>query len=247
MPSARALREGMPPENRGSFKLLGAGTVIGDKGGFVQANFKNQQPSGGCPPHSGSPQQTPNSQMPPRILQRNERTTGAEQVQSLFHQPHPPADMVSKQVSSTQCQTETSLEFVGVGQAAKAPLGLTADVCVGGTPVRALVGTGATIILIRSDVYSKLVAAPPPTYNGSLETADGRAVSVDGWVTTNLKRGSIDDDIETLIVPELKARLNPAMRSLKENECALALHGDSLWTGPKEGPIVPLHYEPLRT
>ena len=72
-------------------------------------------------------------------------------------------------------------------------------------------------------------------------------MSVDGWVTTNLKLGSIDDDIEALRVPELKAGLISALRSLKENECALALHGDSLWTGPKEGPIVPLHYEPLRT
>ena len=104
--------------------------------------------------------------------------------------------------------------------------------------MRALVDTGATINLIRSDVYGRLTAAPAlRTYNLSLETADGRAVKVDGWVTTNLELGSIYDDIEALVVPELKA---------EEYECSMGVHCDNLWTGPKEGSIVPLHYEPLR-
>ena len=113
-------------------------------------------------------------------------------------------------MSSTQCQTERSLEFVGVCQVPEAPFGLIADARVGGTPVRALVDTGAKINLIRSDVYSRLSAAPAlQTYKGSLETADGRAVIVDGWITTNLELGSIDDDIEALVVPELKSGGDP--------------------------------------
>ena len=36
------------------------------------------------------------------------------------------------------------------------------------------------------------------------------------------------------------------MQLLKEYECSLDFHCDNWWTGPKEGSIVPLHYEPLR-
>ena len=114
--------------------------------------------------------------------------------------------------------------------------------------MRALVDTGATINLIRSDIYSKIVAAPRlRTYNDSLETADGPTVSVDGWVTTKLELGSINDGMEALVVPELNAGMILGMRSLRAYECALDFHGDSLWTEPKEGSIVPLHDEPLRT
>ena len=84
----------------------------------------------------------------------------------------------------------------------------------------------------------------PPDVQGSLETADGRAVKVDGWITTNLELGSIDDDIEALVVPELKAELILGMRSFKEYECSLDFHCDNLWTGPKKGSIVPLHNGP---
>ena len=137
------------------------------------------------------------------------------------------------------------IEFVGVCQVPEAPLGLIADARVGGTPVRALVDTGATINLIRSDVYGRLTAAPAlRTYKGSLETADGRAVKVDGWITTNLELGSIDDDIEALVVPELKAELILGMQSFKEYECSLDFHCDNLWTGPKKGSIIPLHNGP---
>ena len=84
------------------------------------------------------------------------------------------------------------MELVGVCQVPEAPFGLIADARVGGTPLRALVDTGAIIKLIRSDVYSKLTAAPAlRTYKGSLETADGPPVNVDGWITTNLELGSM--------------------------------------------------------
>ena len=220
--------------------------MSGYQGGFVPADLKNQQSNGRSPTSSGSTQQTPNSQMPPRILQGNDRTTGSEQVQSLFHQPQPPTAAVSELMSSTQCQTERSLEFVGVCRVPEAAFGLIADARVGGTPVRALVDSGSTINLIRSDVYSRLTAAPAlRTYKGSPETADGRAVNVDGWITTNLELGSIDDDIEALVVPELKVELIHGMRSLKEYELSLDFHCDNLWMGPNEGSIVPLHYEPF--
>ena len=134
------------------------------------------------------------------------------------------------------------MEFVGVCQAPEAPFGLIADARVGGTPVRALVDNGATINFIRNNVYGRLTAAPAlRAYKGSLETADGRAVKVDGWITTNLELGSIDDNIEALVVPELKAEVILGMRSLKEYECSLDFHCDNLWMGPKEGSIVLLH------
>ena len=60
-----------------------------------------------------------------------------------------------------------------------------------------------------------------------------------------LKLGSIDDDIEALVVPELKSEKIIGLRSLKQFQCSLDFHCDNLWTGPQEGSIVPLHYEPL--
>ena len=139
------------------------------------------------------------------------------------------------------------MQFVGGCQVSEAPFGFIADARVGGTPVRSLVDTGATINLIRSDVYIRLTAAPAlRTYKGSLETADGCAVNVDGWITTNLELGSINDDIEALVVPELKAEVILGMQSLMEYECSLDFHCNNLWTGPKEGSIFPFHYKPLR-
>ena len=168
--------------------------------------------------------------MPPRILQRNDKTTVSKQVQSLFHQPQPPPPQFLNRCPVPSARREIN----GVrwrNQVPEASFGLKGDARVAGTPVRALVDTGATINLIRSDVYSKLTAAPAlRTCKGSLETANGRAVNVDGWNTTNLELGSIDDGIEALVVPELKAGVILGMRSLKEYECSLDFHCYNLST-----------------
>ena len=116
----------------------------------------------------------------------------------------------------------------------------------GRTSVKALVHTGATINLIRSVTYDGLREHPSlKPYYGSLQTADGRHEAVDGWTTMKLKLGSIDDDIEALVVPELKAEMIIGLQSLKQFQCSLDFHCDNLWTGLQEGSIVPLHYEPL--
>ena len=99
----------------------------------------------------------------------------------------------------------------------------------GGGSVKALVDTGATINLIRSVTYDGLREPPSlKPYYGSLQTADGRHVAVDGWTTMNLKLGSIDDDIEALVVPELKAEIIIGLRSLKQFQCSLDFHCDNL-------------------
>ena len=71
-------------------------------------------------------------------------------------------------------------------------------------------------------------------------------MGVEGWVTANLELGSIDDEVEALVVPELKAEMIIGLRSLKEHECSLDFQCDNLWTGRKEGSIVPLQYEILK-
>ena len=87
----------------------------------------------------------------------------------------------------------------------------------GGTRVKALVNTGATINLIRSATYDGLREHPSlKPYYGSLQTADRRNVAVDGWTTMKLKLESIDDDIEALVVPELKAEMIIGLQSLKQ-------------------------------
>ena len=65
-------------------------------------------------------------------------------------------------------------------------------------------------------------------------------------MTANLELGSIDDEVEALVVPELKAEMIIGLRSLKELECSLDFQCDNLWTGRKEGSIVPLQYEILK-
>ena len=179
-------------------------------------------------------------------MKRTDGPSGIEQVHSLFHETVPIRSEEPKPTSSIQCQTETSLEFVSVCQVPEAPSGLIVDARLGGTPVKALVDTGATTNLIRSEVYRTLVSGRAlQPYKGTLETADGRPIEVDGWVTTTLELGSIDDEIEALVVPELKAPVIISLRSLKEHECSLDFQCDILWTGTKEGSIVPLHYETL--
>ena len=62
----------------------------------------------------------------------------------------------------------------------------------------------------------------------------------------NLELGSIDDEVEGLVVPELKAEMIIGLRSLKEHEYSLDFQCDNLWTGRKEGSIVPLQYKKLK-
>ena len=102
-------------------------------------------------------------------------------------------------------------------QVLEVPFGLIAEASVGWTSVKALVDTGATINLIRSVTYDGLREHRSlKPYYGSLQTADGRHVTVGGWTTMKLKLGSIDDDIEALVVPELKAEMIIGLRFLKQ-------------------------------
>ena len=170
----------------------------------------------------------------PQVQMRGEGFRGTEQFQTLFHQTTPSRLEEPKQLTSIQCQTESSLEFVSVCRVPEAPFGLIAEATLGGLPVKALVDTGATSNLIRSEVYHNLTTAPPlRPYKGTLETADGRQVGVEGWVTANLELGSIDDEVEALVVSELLAEMIIGLRSLKEHECSLDFQCDNLWTDGK--------------
>ena len=246
--ATRTLREAVSPENFGSFKLTGAGTVEAFQGGFVPAKFKRQQQINRGPPNSDVSLRDPKPQKPPPTVRWSDGPTATEQVQSLIHEASPSKVVEPKRTVTSQCQTEKSLEFVSACQVPEAPFGRTAEASVGGggTSVKALVDTGATINLIRSVTYDGLRERPSlKPYYGSLQTADGRHVAVDGCTTMKLKFGSIDDDIEALVVPELKAEMIIGLRSLKQFQCSLDFHCDNLWTGPQEGSIVPLHYEQL--
>ena len=239
--------EGEPPEKFGSFKLPRAGALNMHQGGFVPAEIKNQQRVNHPSPTSNPSMYRVDPTTSPQVQMRGEGFRGTEQVQTLFHQTTPSRLEEPKQLTSIQCQTESSLEFVSVCRVPEAPFGLIAEAILSGLPVKALVDTGATINLIRSEVYHNLTTAPPlRPYKGTLETADGRQVGVEGWVTANLELGSIDDEVEALVVPELKAEMIIGLRSLKEHECSLDFQCDNLWTGRKEGSIVPLQYEILK-
>ena len=167
------------------------------QGGFVPADFKKQQLVNAPLFSHPTPQSDPKPQSTPQIMKRTDGPSGIEQVHSLFHETVPIRSEEPKPTSSIQYQTETSLEFVSVCQVPEAPFGLIVDARLGGTPVKALVDIGATTNLIQSEVYRTLVSGQPlRPYKGTLETADGRPIAVDGWVTTTLELGSTDDEIE---------------------------------------------------
>ena len=81
-------------------------------------------------------------------------------------------------------------------------------------------------------------------YVGRLETADGQIMAVDGVVKTRFKLGDIAEKIEALVVPKLKAEMVLGPRSMKEYQCSLVFSRgeDFLWTGTREGSMVPIRH-----
>ena len=108
-----------------------------------------------------------------------------------------------------------------------------------------LLDTGATTDLIRTDAARRMVDAPTmERYIGRLETADGQIMAVNGVVRTRFKLGDIAEEIEVLVVPKLKAEMVLGLRSMKEYQCSLVFSRgeDLLWTGTREGSMVPIRH-----
>ena len=141
--------------------------------------------------------------------------------------------------------SQTRIERVGISHDVSDPRGAVVDACVGGTHVEALPDTGATTDLIRTDVARRMVDAPTmERYVGRLETADGQIMAVDGVVRSRFKLGDIAEEIEALVVPKLKAEMVLGLRSMKEYQCSLVFSRgeDFLWTGMREGSMVPIRH-----
>ena len=77
-------------------------------------------------------------------------------------------------------------------------------------------------------------------YKGQLQTADGGRIVVEGRITTKLKLGEVDDDIEALVVPELRNQMVLGLRSMKKYKCCLNFGCDRLWTGLTKGSEAPV-------
>ena len=85
-----------------------------------------------------------------------------------------------------------------------------------------LLDTEATTNLVRSEVAINLGDKTDiRLYKDHLEAADGRGFKVDGCITSILKTGGIDDDIETLVIPGLKNQMILGLRSMKEYRVCL--------------------------
>ena len=121
------------------------------QGGFVPAEIKNQKRVNHPSPTSNPSMFRLDPTTSPQVQVRGKGFRGTEQVQTLFHQTTPSQLEEPKQLTSIQCQTESSLEFVSVCRVPEAPFGLIAEAILGGLPVKELVDTGATINLILSD------------------------------------------------------------------------------------------------
>ena len=145
----------------------------------------------------------------------------------------------------TKQNLRTRIERVGISHDVSDPRGAVTNACVGGTHVEVLLDTGATTDLIRTDVARRMVdALTMERYVGRLETADGQIMAVDGVVRTRFKLGDIAEEIEALVVPILKAETFLGLRSMKEYQCSLVLSRgeDFLWTGAREGSMVPIRH-----
>ena len=136
---------------------------------------------------------------------------------------------------------------MGISHDICGPRGVVVDACIGRTQVEALLDTGATTDLIRIDIARDLSdSSEIEPYRGRLETSDGQEMKMDGCITARLNLGAVDKDLDMLVVPKLKAEMVFGLRSLKETRCTLTFSHDEdfLWTGVKEGSIVPIRYLP---
>ena len=93
------------------------------QGGFVPAEMKNQQRVNHPSPTSNPSMYRLDPTTSPQVQLRGEGFRGTEQVQTLFHQTTPSRLEEPKQLTSIQCQTESSLEFVSVCRVPEAPFG----------------------------------------------------------------------------------------------------------------------------
>ena len=69
-------------------------------------------------------------------------------------------------------------------------------------------------------------------------------MAVDGVVRTRFELGYIAEEIEALVVPKLKAEMVLGLRSMREYQCSLVFSRgeDFLWTGTREGSMVPIRH-----
>ena len=237
--SDRSLLEGVPLKHVESFKLLRAGTVEKLDREFVPAFPKRQHEARGAnhPTHRNGPRKLSEEERHSEIIGEHEQV-------SLFHPLSPASVDKCKSMTNVQLETKTQNECVGVSHVVDdGPYGTVTDAFVGGTCVETLLDTGATTNLIRSEVAWSLEDKPEiRPFEGQLQTADGRGMDVEGCITTNMKLGEIDDDIEALVVPELRKLMALKLRSMEEYKCCLNFGCDKLWTGLTEESEVPVSY-----
>ena len=125
--------------------------------------------------------------------------------------------------------------------------GAVVDACIGRTQVETLLDTGSATDLIRSDVARDLLdSSEIEPYRGGLETGVGQKTKVDECMTTSLELAAIDENLDKLVIPKMKAEIVIGLRALKENRCLLTFSHDEdfLLTGTKEGSMVPICYLP---
>ena len=88
----------------------------------------------------------------------------------------------------TNEQPQVFVERVVVSHDINGPRGVGVDACIGRTQVEALLDLGVTTDLIRTDVARDLLdSSEIEPYRGTLETADGQEMMVDGCIIARLK------------------------------------------------------------
>ena len=233
----------MSPKKCEPFKLPRAGTVGEFEGGFVPAEFKKQQAERRTQATGTQSCQRYDTNAIDDEERQSEKIMEQEQVLSILERL--PRIRENDPKLEMKQNSRMRIERVGISHDVNEPRGAVVNARIGGTHVEVLLDTGATTDLIRTDVARRMVETPTmERYAGRLETADGQVMAVDGVVTTRFKLGDIDEDIEALVVPKLKAEMVLGLRSMKEYQCSLMFSRgeDFLWTGTREGSMVPIRH-----
>ena len=224
-------------------KLARAGTVGEFEGCIVPAEFKKQQAERRAQATGTQSCQRYDTNANNDGEGQSEKIMEQEQVLSISERL--PRIRENDPKLETKQNSRTRIERVGISHDVSDLRGAVVNACVGGTHVEVVLDTGANTDLRRTNVARRTVDAPTKErYVGRLETTDGQITAVDGVVRTCFRLGNIAEEIEALVVPKMKAVMVLGLRSMKEYQCSLVFSRgeDFLWTGTREGSMVPIRH-----
>ncbi len=115
-----------------------------------------------------------------------------------------------------------------------------------GSAFDVLIDTGASINLVNAEKFFKMRPLPDVRqYTGRVESADGTPIGVVGKATIKTKIGALEQDVEYLIVYDIKPPVILGLPFMMQHGCSIDLHSKQFWAGPTESFTVPIRLQGL--